>query len=68
MRSDEFLTLKELAARFQCHRNTMSRMLAAGEFPGAIRTSGGRWRIPPSAVKAYETRYAILCPEMGEHR
>ncbi|MBD3241601.1 MAG: helix-turn-helix domain-containing protein [Chitinivibrionales bacterium] len=45
MRVERYLTKADVEATLQLHRNTVSRLLAKGCFPGAFRT-GGRWRIP----------------------
>ena len=45
MRVERYLTKADVETTLQLHRNTVSRLLAKGCFPGAFRT-GGRWRIP----------------------
>lgn len=52
------LTATELAARLRVHRETITRYIAAGLFPGSYRMKGprGQWRIPQAAVIAYIER------------
>ncbi len=49
---DEHVTKTELESRLRLHRNTVTRLLAAGHFPNAFR-AGGRWRIPVRDVEAF---------------
>lgn len=48
----EFFTPEEVAAKLKVHPRTVKRMCAAGLLGG--RRAGNRWRIPASAIAAYE--------------
>lgn len=53
------LTATEVAARLRVHRETITRYIAAGLFPGSYRMKGGtrgQWRIPQTAVIAFIER------------
>jgi excisionase family DNA binding protein len=41
-------------------KNTVKRLLEAGKIEGAVKTSGGHWRIPPSALLAYRAEQIRL--------
>ena len=55
---EEYLTKKEVEGKLRLHRNTVTRLLAAGRFPGAFR-AGQQWRIPVSDVEALSQSEAI---------
>ena len=62
MRVERYLTKADVEATLQLHRNTVSRLLAKGCFPGAFRT-GGRWRIPVRDLENFagsETNHAEI--------
>jgi excisionase family DNA binding protein len=48
----EFFTPEEVAAKLKVSARTVKRMCAAGLLGG--RRAGNRWRIPASAIAAYE--------------
>ena len=49
------LTLKAVAARYGRSVSRVRELAAAGALPGAFRLGGtGAWRIPPSALAAFE--------------
>ena len=51
------LTLADVAQQSGMHRNTISRYLSRGEFPGAYRASdNGPWRIPQSAFDSWQRK------------
>jgi len=52
MPAEEYLTKKEVEAKLRLHRNTVTRLLAAGRFPGAFR-AGQQWRIPAGDVEIF---------------
>jgi excisionase family DNA binding protein len=52
MRIERYLTKPDVEATLNLHRNTLTRLLAAGRFPRAFRT-GNRWRIPVGDVERF---------------
>lgn len=51
---DGYLRRTDLERRLRLSRNTVSRKLHRGEFPGAFQVNGrGDWRIPPSGLREY---------------
>lgn len=67
MRVERYLTKADVEATLQLHRNTVSRLLAQGCFPGAFRT-GGRWRIPVGDLESFAARAKVRpeLPKMGK--
>ena len=51
-RTSPYLTKGQLEERLQLHRNTVTRLLAAGHFPNAFLVNR-QWRIPVSDVDAF---------------
>lgn len=49
--AEDYLSLKEVSGILKVHRNTVSRYLIAGQFPGAFRLRD--WRIPPRALRSF---------------
>lgn len=48
------LTLTEATKVLRIGRSTLKKLLAAGKFPSAYKTSErGHWRIPETAITAY---------------
>jgi len=52
------LTTRDAAQRVRLHRNTILRMIARGDLPGAVKLGGpgvGRreWRIPQADIDNY---------------
>jgi len=64
--TDDRLTAAEVADRLGKSRRTVGRMLAAGDFPGAERTSQG-WRIPAADLDA-QTDPGGTADRRGEDR
>jgi predicted DNA-binding transcriptional regulator AlpA len=52
---DPLLTPRQVAKELQHDPDSISRMCARGDFPGAFRTGKRRgvWRIPRSGLEAY---------------
>lgn len=46
----KYMTPPEYGALFEVDGRTVRRWCEAGRIPGVIRTPGGHWRIPTSAV------------------
>ena len=47
------LTITEIATRWRVHPETVRRIAARGDFPGAFR-AGSQWRVPLEDVVAVE--------------
>jgi hypothetical protein len=50
------LTAVQVAARFGRHASTVRLWLERGLFPGAYKLRGRDWRVPPSALAAFDAR------------
>ena len=48
------LTVPQLAARFGRSASTVRWWIECQRFPGAYRLRGREWRVPPSALAAFE--------------
>ncbi len=53
-----YLTVRDVADRFQCSARTVERMIERGELQ-AFRLGPKLIRIPPTAIEAFEAR---VCP------
>ena len=50
------LTIRDLAGAFGKSPSTVRAWLERGDFPGAYKLNGKQWRIPASAVEAFQFR------------
>src|SRR5207245_11563437 len=50
------LTIRELAQLFGKQRSTVRAWVERGDFPAAYKLHGKEWRIPVSAVEAFQNR------------
>src|SRR6059036_287508 len=48
------LTIQELATMFGKRPSTVRAWVERGDFPGAYKLHGKEWRVPPSAVEAFQ--------------
>lgn len=57
----DWLTVPEVAARFEVNESTVRRWIYDGQFPGTIRTSPkkGDYRIPKAAVEQFEEQRKV---------
>ena len=54
MSNDTYLSVKQLAVRFNTHRGTIWRWVQAGRFPAPVRLTPGCTRWKSSDVEAWE--------------
>ena len=50
------LTIRDLAQLFGKRPSTVRPWVARGDFPGAYKLHGKEWRVPASAVEAFQNR------------
>src|SRR5947209_826599 len=50
------LTIRDLAKLFGKQPSTVRAWVERGDFPGAYKLHGKEWRVPPSAVEAFQDR------------
>src|SRR6059036_1903902 len=48
------LTIQELATMFGKRPSTVRGWIERGDFPGAYKLHGKEWRVPPSALDAFQ--------------
>jgi predicted DNA-binding transcriptional regulator AlpA len=58
LHEEALLTVRGLAHRYGCAESTVRAWCAAGKFPGAYKLYGKAWRVPASAVRAFDERQA----------
>jgi len=51
------LTIRDLAQLFGKQRSTVRAWVERGDFPGAYKLHGKEWRVPVSAVDAFQNRH-----------
>ena len=59
------LTIRELAQLFGKQRSTVRAWVERGDFPAAYKLHGKEWRIPVSAVEAFQNRQRRATSDAG---